>query len=301
MGKLISALKDIACGAVMAVADSVPGVSGATIAYLIGFYEKFVASVSDLLLGPWDKKKAALPFVIKLAIGWACCFAVCAVVLTAFFEANIYALSSLFLGFTLLAIPIIVWEEREALKGRLTWLITAAIGILVAPLLVTLNGFFGVSDITHLTLPLIILLLVAGVLALAVMVLPGISGSTMLLIFGLYVPLVTGVSALLHGNFSTLPALIIFAVGAIIGLALCSKLVRFCFAKYRKLTVGAIIGLLIGSLYAIAKGPETMGAGTEMLSLSTFSIGCFILGIGIMLGLEWIKIIREKKLAAKTE
>jgi len=293
--KLLKTLRDVLFGACMAIADSVPGVSGGTIAFLLGFYEKFIVSINDFLLGPWEKKKAAIPFLLKLCIGWICCFAACAVLLSAIFDANIYALSSLFLGLSLLAIPIIIWEERATLKGRYYWLIFTAIGVAIVPLLVQLNGVIGITDITHLTIPLVILLLVAGILAISVMILPGISGSTMLLIFGLYVPLITGVSAVLHGDFSSIPALLIFIVGVIVGLALCTKLVRYCFERFRSQTIYLIIGLLIGSLYAIIKGPETLAIGNEMLTLSTFSIVFFLLGAVIMLLLEWIKLRREKK------
>jgi len=280
----------------MAVADSVPGVSGGTIAFLLGFYEKFIVSINDFLLGPWEKKKVAIPFLLKLGIGWACCFAACAVLLSAIFDADIYALSSLFLGLSLLAIPIIIWEERTVLKGKYYWLIFTAIGVAIVPLLVQLNDIFGISyDLTHLSLPLAILLLMAGILSISVMILPGISGSTMLLIFGLYVPLITGVSAVLHGNIASVPALLIFIVGVVIGLALCTKLIRYCFDRCRSQTIYLIIGLLIGSLYAIIKGPETLSVGKEMLTLPTFSIVFFLLGAIIMILLEWFKVHREKR------
>ncbi|HJJ35706.1 MAG TPA: DUF368 domain-containing protein [Methanocorpusculum sp.] len=298
--KLLHTLRDIVFGACMAVADSVPGVSGGTIAFLLGFYEKFIASINDFLLGPWEKKKAAIPFLLKLAIGWVCCFAVCAILLSAIFNANIYALSSLFLGLSLLAIPIIIWEERAVLKGKYYWLLFTAIGVAIVPLLVQLNGVFGITDISHLTLPLVILLLVAGMLAISVMILPGISGSTMLLIFGLYVPLITAVSAVLHLDFSCVPALLIFIAGVIIGLSLCTKLVRYCFERFRAQTIYLIIGLLIGSLYAIVKGPETVVAGNEMLTLATFSIWFFLLGAVIMILLEWLKLRLEKRKLAES-
>lgn len=293
--KLLKTLRDVIFGACMAVADSVPGVSGGTIAFLLGFYEKFIASIDDLLLGTWDKKKAAIPFLLKLGIGWIICFAACAVLLSAIFNANIYALSSLFLGLSLLAIPIIIWEERAVLKGKYYWLLFTAIGIAVVPLLVQLNGLIGITDISHLTVPLVILLVIAGILSISVMILPGISGSTMLLIFGLYVPLISAVSAVLHLDFSCVPALLVFIVGVIIGLALCTKVVRYCFDHFRSQTIYLIIGLLIGSLYAIVKGPETLAAGNEMLTMATFSIWFFLLGAVIMILLEWLKLHREKR------
>ena len=109
---------DVLRGICMAVADSVPGVSGGTIAFLLGFYEKFVTSVNDFLLGPLEKKIASLPFLIKLGCGWAGGFVFCAMLLSELFDVYIYELSSLFLGLTLLAIPIVIAEEKEALRGK---------------------------------------------------------------------------------------------------------------------------------------------------------------------------------------
>ena len=133
-------LTDVLRGLCMGLADSVPGVSGGTIAFLLGFYEKFVVSVNDFLLGPVKDKIAAVPFLIKLGLGWACGFLVCAVLLSELFDTYIYELSSLFIGFTLLAIPIVIMEEKEALKGKYHWLLFTILGIAVVPLMLALNG-----------------------------------------------------------------------------------------------------------------------------------------------------------------
>ena len=140
----------------MAIADSVPGVSGGTIAFLLGFYEKFVTSVNDFLLGPLEKKIASLPFLIKLGCGWAGGFVVCAMLLSELFDVYIYELSSLFLGLTLLAIPIVIVEEKEALKGKYHWILFTILGAALVPLMVHLNSSFGTVDfVVFIVLPLL--------------------------------------------------------------------------------------------------------------------------------------------------
>lgn len=287
-------LTDVLRGLCMGLADSVPGVSGGTIAFLLGFYEKFVVSVNDFLLGPVKDKLAAVPFLIKLGLGWACGFLVCAVLLSELFDTYIYELSSLFIGFTLLAIPIVIMEEKEALKGKYHWLLFTILGIAVAPLMLALNGLFGTVDLTALSLPLAVLLFVAGALAVSVMIIPGISGSTLLLIFGLYVPLISAVSSLVHLDFSVLPALIICGCGIVFGLALCTKVIRICYNKFRSQLMYLVIGLLIGSLYAIACGAETLSEPLPALGFETFSIVFFLIGAVIMLVLQWLKRRMEK-------
>ena len=86
-------------GFCMALADSVPGVSGGTIAFILGFYDKFINSLDDLTFGDIEKKKKAFFFLIKLAIGWVIGMILAVLVLTNLFESHIYQVSSVFIGF----------------------------------------------------------------------------------------------------------------------------------------------------------------------------------------------------------
>lgn len=89
-------------GFCMALADSVPGVSGGTVAFLLGFYDRFIDSIDDLLLGNMEKKKSALLFLVKLGIGWVTGMILAILLLSRVFESHIYAISSLFIGFIIL-------------------------------------------------------------------------------------------------------------------------------------------------------------------------------------------------------
>ena len=99
-------------GFCMALADSVPGVSGGTIAFLLGFYDKFINSLNTLISKNGDKKEA-IKFLIKLGIGWVIGMAIASLILSNLFETHIYQVSSLFIGFILFAIPLIIKEEKE--------------------------------------------------------------------------------------------------------------------------------------------------------------------------------------------
>ena len=102
----------------MALADSVPGVSGGTVAFLLGFYDQFIDSIDDLITGNMEKKKTAFFFLIKLGIGWVTGMVLAILILANVFESHIYAISSLFIGFIIFAIPIVVREELDTLKGK---------------------------------------------------------------------------------------------------------------------------------------------------------------------------------------
>ena len=110
-------LKEGINGFCMALADSVPGVSGGTVAFIMGFYDRFIGSIHDLAFGKMREKKSALRYLVKLGMGWVIGMAMAVVVLSALFESHIYAVSSLFIGFIAGAIPLIIKEENP--KGYL--------------------------------------------------------------------------------------------------------------------------------------------------------------------------------------
>ena len=285
-------------GFCMALADSVPGVSGGTIAFILGFYDKFINSLDDLAFGDIEKKKKAFFFLIKLAIGWVIGMILAVLVLTNLFESHIYQVSSVFIGFILFSIPLIAREEKESLKGKYYNIIFMIIGILIVALITYFNPISGESnvvDIFNLNFGLALYIFVAAMIAISAMVLPGISGSTLLLIFGLYIPIISAIKEFLHLDFSYLPALIVFGLGVIFGIILVIRLIKIALKKYRSQSIYCILGLMIGSIYAIIMGPTTLDATTAPLSFSTFSILAFLLGGVIILGLEKVKVILKKK------
>ena len=84
----------------------------------VGFYDQFIDSIDDLITGSREKKKAALFFLIKLGTGWVCGMILAILILASVFDAHIYAISSLFIGFIIFAIPIIFREEKNCLAAK---------------------------------------------------------------------------------------------------------------------------------------------------------------------------------------
>lgn len=287
----------------MALADSVPGVSGGTIAFILGFYDKFINSLDGLIYGKKAEKIDALKFLLKLGLGWVIGMGAAVIVLTNLFESHIYAVSSLFLGFIIFAIPFIIREERDVLRGHYGNLIFLLLGIAVVAFITYFNPVAGGTgtSITSLNIGLVFYIFFAGMVAISSMILPGISGSTLLLIFGLYLPIITGVKDLLHFDFSSLPALIIFGFGVIAGVVLVVRLIKLALAKHRSAMIYLILGLMLGSLYAIVMGPTTLATPVDPLSFATFNSLLFFIGGLVILGLEWLKSFLEKKSQKPTE
>ena len=281
----------------MALADSVPGVSGGTVAFVLGFYDKFINSLNTLISRKGDKKEA-IKFLVKLGIGWVIGMAIASLILSNLFETHIYQVSSLFIGFIIFAIPLIIKEEKENIKGKYKNFIFTLIGIIIVSAITYFNPQTGSGaniDITSPNIGLLIYVFIAGMIAISAMILPGISGSTLLLIFGLYMPIITGIKETLHFNLSYIPVLFVFGLGIIAGIALIIKVVKKALEKYRPQTIYLIIGLMIGSIYAIIMGATTLKVPQAPLSFNTFSIVYFIIGGLVILGME----VAKRKLANK--
>ena len=286
-------------GFLMALADSVPGVSGGTIAFIMGFYDEFIGSIDALISGNRQEKIRALKFLLKLAVGWIIGFVSAVLVLTSVFESHIYVISSLFIGFIVFALPVIITEEKNTLKNGKVWHAAFVIlGIAVVALITYFNPTSGDGgiDTSSFSIALGGYSVLAGAIAISAMVLPGISGSTLMLIFGLYVPIITGIKDVLKLNLHAAPMLICFAVGIIIGFVLVVKIIKICLKKFRSQTIYLVLGLMLGSLYAIVMGPTTLDDPQEMMTPDKITVGCiiaFLVGGVVIFGLQMLKKVLE--------
>lgn len=285
-------------GFCMALADSVPGVSGGTVAFLLGFYDKFISSIDDLISGNMQKKKEALIFLMKLGIGWVIGFVSAVSVLASIFDTKIYEISSLFMGFILFAIPLVIKEEKKSMIFKPSTIAAGIAGVAIVALITYFNPMSGQGtsiNLSVLNIGLIIYVFIAAMFAISAMVLPGISGSTLLLIFGLYVPIISAVKSVITFDFAYLPILIVFALGILTGAASVVRIIKWALDKHRPIMIFLIIGMMIGSFYAIIIGPMTLETPKDPLSFETFSILWFVIGGVIIYGLQLLKKFSEKK------
>ncbi len=285
-------LKTMLHGMSMALADSVPGVSGGTIAFILGFYERFLTALHDFFGRDNARRKDAALYLLKFGLGWILGMGGSMLILSKIFEQNIHLLSSLFLGLTVGAIPFIAWEERESLRLSLKNILFTLLGIALVAALTALrsgNASLGNLNFQSLTLFQLVYLVICGMLAISAMLLPGISGSTLLLIFGVYVPTVNAVKELLHLHFAYLPGVLALAIGIGLGVILVFNGIRRALQNHRSATVHLILGLMAGSLYAIAMGPTTLDMPQAPLNFGNFSIIGFLAGILLLVFLEYVK------------
>lgn len=284
-------LKDGIHGFCMALADSVPGVSGGTIAFIMGFYDRFIRSIDDLAFGTMQEKKSAVAYLARLGVGWVTGMALAVMLLSSLFERHIYVVSSLFFGFVLGAVPLIVEEELDCLRKKQQSFVFCLLGVAVVVGITWMNQKTGGAsmDLARFSIGTALRLFLIGMAAISAMFLPGISGSTLLLIFGAYIPVITAVKAFLTMDFTCVPSLMFFGCGILAGAATVVKAIRFCLEKYRPQTVYMILGMMIGSLYAICMGPTTLETAQSALNIGNFHAVAMILGVALVYGLQKIK------------
>lgn len=268
-------------GFLMAIADSVPGVSGGTIAYILKRYEALFHHINAILKRDFNKE--SITFLVKLGIGWVIGFVSAIFVITSVFESHIYQISSLFLGFIIISILIVLRQEREYLDFKS--IIFTLLGFLIVIVLVLFqsNGTISLSS-DNLNFGSYIYIFIVGAVAVSAMLLPGVSGSAVLMIFGVYFMIIDSIHRFLTFDFSSVPILFALGFGILFGAIGAVKIISHLFETKRTQIVHLIIGLLIGSIIAIICGPTSIESqNLAPLSFETFSPLFFLIGI-ILIG-----------------
>ena len=300
---LIISLKGMAMGA----ADVVPGVSGGTIAFISGIYEELIGSLNNInfsllknlktegFKSTW--KKVNGPFLLALLSGVFVSIISLAKGVEWLLENHPILLWSFFFGLVLASI-IYIGKQIKIKPSDYKLFLAMTVGAIVAYLITTLNPA-ETSDTN-------LFLFFAGALAICAMILPGISGSFILVIIGAYSPVLEAL------NSRNLKMILIFGAGAVVGLLSFSKLLKWFFEKYHRLTLAVITGFMIGSMnkiwpWKIALTFRTNSKGVKIPlneeSISPFNfdgdpqllqaIGLMVFGVLIILILE--KISTKKK------
>jgi len=262
--------KNIYRGLIMGASDVIPGVSGGTIAVLLGIYDRLIASINGLLSKRW---KQQLGFLIPLAIGMAFAVLILSRVIEWLFEHFPQPTQFFFMGLILGILPYLFRQADAKRSFKSIHLVLLIGGALVCGSLAFLNPGEGTA-FTNIGTQQYILLFFAGIVASAAMILPGISGSFMLLVLGVYQTVIGAVSDL------KLDIIAVVGLGIIIGILFMSKLISYFMEHHRTGTFAIVIGLVIGSLFVVYPGfPEQ--SILIIVSVLTFAVGllaAYILG-----------------------
>ncbi|MDA0912295.1 MAG: DUF368 domain-containing protein [Bacteroidetes bacterium] len=243
-------------GMAMGIADLIPGVSGGTIALITGIYDPFIGSISSIkfgliktlknqgIKGVWEEVNGA--FLVALFAGIATSLFTFSTVLHQLLEHHPSNLFAFFFGLIAASVPII-WREVTHWKVH-------AIAIFLVGVAIT----FSISLLPPASSDLSpMYLFVCGCLAACAMILPGISGSFILLLLGAYSTIIQAVK-----DFE-LSILIVTGLGVVVGLLGFSKGLKSLLSKHRNAMMALLVGLLFGSLNAVWPWKEN-GDGREV-------------------------------------
>ena len=155
-------------GLCMALADSVPGVSGGTIAFILGFYDDLLRALQGLFNGKGPVRRQSLRALLRFGIGWGVGMAACILALAELFELHVYFMCSLFLGLSAAAFPLVARAERGALRNTAPYAPLALLGAALVVGLTLLREDAAVSlrvDFSELRVWPLLYLFVSGAIA----------------------------------------------------------------------------------------------------------------------------------------
>ena len=269
-------------GVFMGVADAMPGISGGTIALLLGIYEELIESISELKISLFSKlinkgfnsfwKKLNGNFLLVLVSGIGISLISFVKISASFLESFPLFIWSFFLGLIFATVYVIYKLINQWHNLNFFFLI---ISIIFSIFL----SSFSAYDTDEISL---LYILFSGIIASSAMILPGISGSLILVILGVYAYLIKALDNL------ELIVIFTFISGAIIGLLGFSRILKYLFNNHRDATYTIMLGLVIGSIENV--WPWNKSFSTELSNLNLFlSISLVILGFVIVILLEKIK------------
>lgn len=235
-------------GAAMGVAEVIPGVSGGTLAFITGIYERLLTSISNVnlsllktikdegIVAAWRKIDGL--FLTKLLGGMAVGFLVGLKVVVGLLETHPVHIWSFFFGLILASIPLI-GKQVKKWGGLEIMLLVVGAGLVYW---VTIAAPSQGSE--HL-----FVVFLAGIIGVSALMLPGLSGSFVLLLMGMYTIIMPAIEEVTHFNFGPeLFTVIAFGLGMLVGLLTFAKVLSFTFKKYPNPTLALLTGFLIGSL-----------------------------------------------------
>jgi len=311
MEKWSSQLTLILKGMAMGIAEVIPGVSGGTIAFITGIYERLINTIKtilgpeifkslrhDGLLGAW--KKADGLFLTMLLGGMVLGIGVGVFGVTHLLENYPELLWAFFFG---LIIASALYIGRQVTKWGAVEITILVIGVAVAYFITVASPAQGSESL--------VMVFIAGTIAISALILPGISGSFILLLMGMYTLIIPTVKdALKTFNPDSLVILVVFALGCLLGLATFSRVLSWTFKNYHNQTLALLTGFMIGSLNKIwpwrnvleyrtnSKGEEVPFIEKSVLP-SAYDGDPYVLGVIILMLVGFAAVFALEKLGNK--
>lgn len=272
-------------GMVIGLANVIPGVSGGTMMVSMGIYDKLIFTLTHFI----KKFKEAVMLVVPIGIGMLLAIALLSKVFSEVLFPNYPLQTNLFfIGLIIGSLPIIYKKVKGKKTGFGCILAFAAFFVLVVGMAMMGEGVDTGADVS-LSLGNIIKLFAVGVIAAATMVIPGVSGSMIMMILGYYNTIIDSINGFLNAlmafNIPEILAycgiLVPFGIGVVVGIVAVAKLIEFILKKYSQIAYWAIIGLIVASPFAILIMMDAVVFG--IVEIVT---GVVVLAVGFVIALK---------------
>ncbi len=264
MNKLKTYLRYFLSGLAFGVANVIPGVSGGTMLVVFGIYDALTEAISGI--------KAIFRnffFLLTFALGAGSGIVLCAFAVKSLFEAFGLQTNMFFIGLILGSVPLIIRTGTAEQKPRALCLVPmlAAFAAVVALTALERMEIIGGSVGTDNGVLMALWYFLSAVICAVTMIIPGVSGSFVMMLLGVYDNVLTAITTL---DFAVL---VPFAAGAVVGIIGGAKLISVLIKKHKLMVYSAILGLVIGSVYAII--PEDFGFTTA----TGWGFVCLVFGV----------------------
>ncbi|MDA1169150.1 MAG: DUF368 domain-containing protein [bacterium] len=276
-------------GLAMGIADLIPGVSGGTMAFLSGIYEELLESIRVV-------SGTTLKFVMqgKIAAAFASVPFAFLIPLVGGIGISIFSLASV-LSWLLQTYPVFVWafffglvlaSVLIVLKRVVRWDVSDKVAFIVA----TVVTYFLVGAVPIETPTNLLFVFFSGAIAICAMILPGISGSFILLLLGKYQYIL---AAVVQRDVLTL---IVFALGCIVGLSLFARFLSWLFAHHHDISVAVLAGVMLGSIRKIWPWKEVENNILPQIFDSSvlFAVVLGVIGVFVVYALDRLKVVKER-------
>lgn len=275
-------IKSILQGMVVGIANIIPGVSGGTMMVAMGLYDKLIHSITHLK----SEFKESLKLLVPIFVGAGLAIVILSRLFEYLLEYQPIPTNFAFCGLIAGSLPFILKKVKGSNPASIQNVIPLVIFFVLVVAMAVLGEAKDSASAINLNLIEIIKLLLVGIVAAATMVIPGVSGSMMLMLLGYYETILAYVndtvdaltSLDIPGLVSCFGVLFPFGIGVILGIFLIAKLIEWIFSKCETQAYYAIIGLIIASPVAILLNTnwESVSIITLIISIVTFILGWFV-------------------------
>ena len=264
-------------GFIMGIANIIPGVSGGTLALILGIYEKFIGAISHF----FSNIKENICFLIPIAIGMILAIVSLSRVIDYSYNHFPIPTTLFFVGLVLGGVPLLASKvkgkkEMKKASSYIIAFLTFALVIFMAVSPLIFGEGLKVS-LQNISIAGYLILFIVGIIA------PGVSGSLVLMLLGYYYPVIGVIKEFtkLKNIGPNIVILGVFGIGVLVGVVLISKLIEFLFQKYETKTYFGVLGFIVASLIAI---PLSTLLNMEVtFDIIQILIGFIFLGLGTMI------------------